>query len=645
MTHRLPGRRTLAANIASMRHKGSIVSDFASKSKTKIPLILLCTSYLVLCWRRLLIQGRIPLDGNIITLSYPNWVVSRSFLMHARLPLWNPLRDMGEPFLADPQTMSGYPLFWAISWLPTFTGFFQFWVVLHTCIACLFMALLIHQQHNGLWPVVGAAIFFGFNGFFTNHLTPNVFATLAWAPAALYFLERRSWKGLGIVSALQWLAGFPDFLLLTVLVIGAFALSGGKQGVMTLWRAGLLALGISAFQFIPFLQLFLLSARPLILTTDSALQFSMPPLQLLKEVFAPLWIAYAPETGGDPAITSFYAGIIAMGLSGWAIYRGKARERLLGGVILAALLLSLGAFLPGYKLMRFLHLFCYPAHWLFVVTLALSLLVGDGIAHIRSKSLQKIVVLALGAELAIFCQFPRIAWFEESFLQAAPALTNYFKDQPFPTRIYHTNPFLHLWNSQDLRSVEGFLGFKNYMVPSYGASFGISDVQNHQVLLLQRAASYQNRLAAAGPQSPLTQYAGISLVVTPDRGVKDLTQGPIRVVTINRAKAPVFQVPERTGQSVRLLSYEPGKVDALVSTPLPSRLVFNQVAVPGWKWKLNGRPVNWSYFEETFSSIELPKGTHQISIYYRPLAFFAGLIISLGTCLFLIFGMVQRRNE
>src|SRR6185503_16389025 len=96
----------------------------------------------VLAWRRLFVLGQVPLDGNMIALSFPDWSLARGVWLHPHWPLWNPARDLGEPHLADPVTMALYPPQLLLSALPDFAGYLRAWVLLHTALAALFAGLL-----------------------------------------------------------------------------------------------------------------------------------------------------------------------------------------------------------------------------------------------------------------------------------------------------------------------------------------------------------------------------------------------------------------------------------------------------------------------------------------------------------------------
>src|SRR4029077_18714175 len=158
----------------------------------------------LLGWRPLFFSGKVPVDGNFLRLFYPNWTFSRLSVTPLHWPLWNPFRNMGEPFLADPQTMAVYPVSWLLTQVWNFHASLCAWVVIHTAIAALFTAKLANRWYGDSCAAWIAAAVIGLNACFTSRISiPNHFASAAYIPMAFYFLETGSATGLGVSLALQ----------------------------------------------------------------------------------------------------------------------------------------------------------------------------------------------------------------------------------------------------------------------------------------------------------------------------------------------------------------------------------------------------------------------------------------------------------
>lgn len=603
---------------------------------------VLAAAMAALCaaWSPLLLRGLVPLDGNMIALSYPNWSMTRKLGAGALLPAWNPWRDMGEPFLADPQTMAVYPVMRLLCLLPDFPSFLRSWVVLHTLLAAVFLGLLAWRFHRSLPAAATAAALAGLNATFTGRVTfPNHFAAAAWLPAVLYFQQRLSPLGLGICLALQWSAGFPPFSLLSVLAVSAWACGQGRKGVSCLVQGGLWALGLAAVQWIPFLELLGRSGRALVLDPALARQYSLEPGQLFKLAFMPQWIHLSPSVSGDPAIVCFYAGLAAWALAAWAVLRGGRFERAAGAACAAALLLSLGGDLPGFDAAAVLRIFRFPANWLLPAATALALLAASGVARLRGPwgwAAAAVVVL----DLVAFAQAPRAAWSRPSFLSDPPAAVASFQGERSLARIYHTEDLRRAWERGLLATEDDFLLMRDFLAPSYGAAFGISEASSYQTLRLRSANAYLDRMSREGPLSPLVDWAGIEWVAGLKRGARSVGRDTIGLTPRGAARSRVFLEP-RAG-AVKLSSYRPGRVEARVEASGPGSVVLSEMDYPGWRVFVDGAPAPKALFAEAFPSVAVPEGAHDVLFEFRPLSLLLGAGLSLLTAAALAFAAAVR---
>src|SRR5690348_7749732 len=105
-------------------------------SRATVYFIVGCVVYFLIYWHRLLLQSMMPFDGNMIRLFYPSWVVGRKLLIDGCYFLWDPYRNMGQPFLADPQNQALYP----IRFLSVFLNFLDYqriFIVSHALLAAV----------------------------------------------------------------------------------------------------------------------------------------------------------------------------------------------------------------------------------------------------------------------------------------------------------------------------------------------------------------------------------------------------------------------------------------------------------------------------------------------------------------------------
>ncbi|MBI2386523.1 MAG: hypothetical protein HYV14_10975 [Elusimicrobia bacterium] len=600
----------------------------------------------VICaaWGPLLLRGLVPLDGNMIALSYPNWSMTRDLGAGSLLPAWNPWRDMGEPFFADPQTMAAYPVMRALCLLPDFSAFLRSWVVLHTLLAACFLGVLAWRLYASPAACAAAAALAGLNGAFTGRVTfPNHFAAASWLPAILYFQQELSPLGLGVSVAMQWFAGFPPFSVLSVLAVSVWAAGQGRKGLKCLIQGGLWAMGLAAVQWIPFLEFMARASRTLVLDSATARQYSLAPGQLLKEAFIPQWIHFSPSVIGDPAIVCFYTGLAAWGLAGWAVWRGGRRETALVSCCAAAFLLSLGGHLPGFDAMTVLRIFRFPANWLLLAAATLALLAASGVARLRGAAWQWGAVAVVILDLVVFAQAPRAAWALPSFLSEPPAVTRSFQGERTLSRIYHTEELRRAWERGFLETEDDYLLMRDFIAPSYGAAFRVSEASSYQTLRLKTANAYLDRLAKEGPRSSMADWAGIEMVAGLKRGARRVARDTVGLTPRGPARPRVFLEPRDAGTS-KIGSYRPGRVTARIDAVGEGRVVLSEMDYPGWRVFVDGRPAPKVLFAQAFPSVVVPAGGHDVLFVFRSWSLIMGAGISLLSVLALVLAVSGRRT-
>jgi hypothetical protein len=617
------------------------------KDTRPFTLLLILLALTMLAWPDLYLKGQVPVDGNVLRLFYPNWVFLHAHppaLSH--WPLWNPSRDMGEPFLADPQSLAGYPPMWALCRLPSYLGFVRIWILGHTLLAAYFMRKWALRSTGDAAAGAVAMIVIAFNGYFVAHGTLlNHFAAAAYLPAACFLFSTRRAVALGVVMALQWLAGFPPFSYLTVIALLSWALFARVDRarlLRCLARAGVLALGLAAFQLVPFAELFVNSARPAVLAPGVATEFSEPAGQLLRMLAVPQWPAWSRALTGDQAVVAFYVGPIVCLLSVWALIRGGRKEKLVLLATIACAALSLGANLPGYALLIPLHVFRFPANWLVLSAVGFALSSAWGVARVPDQRGKWAAAALVALDLLVFAQHGRTPWFSPSFLSEPPALAQSLMAAAGTSRVYHSPALVERVSQQTSKTFGDWLLFKDALIPSYGMAFGLREVASYQVLKLARAARYQERLAIEGPLSPLAAWAGVADVIVPAPDGPPTGFPQARAVQMKNADPPLFFAGGAAAGNVTLSSYRAGHVEGFAVAARPDTLVFSEVAYPGWTASVDGQKQTPGLFQDTFQTVQVQAGRHVVSFDYAPVTFRIGLVFTLITIGLLGFGITSR---
>jgi hypothetical protein len=385
--------------------------------------LVLALATLIVCWP-LGLTNRILAGVDAFTYFTPYWAYRMEAFRAGRIPLWNPYLFSGAPFLANIQAAVLYPLHWPLSWLRPEQALV--WsALLHAWLAAGFTYLLATRSLR-VSRLAGllAGMIFGLGGFALARVENiNQLNALAWLPAMLWLFDetnrredgkneiarRHGWRSRSLVSlvsltvviALQVLAGHTQTTFINMIGLGLWAvLSLGwppKRTSLVRLRPLLAivpALGLSAAQLLPTIELNAVGLRMGGLDYRLAVSFSLRP-QLLLQSFLPPFRGGLDAAFGSEGYAEFvgYVGITALLLAGLgvAVAIRSARAHLPDSgpalraiaLLVAGALLALGAYNPLYYLLwRFVPgfgLFRAPARWLELFTLGAALLAGLGL--------------------------------------------------------------------------------------------------------------------------------------------------------------------------------------------------------------------------------------------------------------------------
>jgi hypothetical protein len=94
--------------------------------------------------------------------------------------------------------------------------------------------------------------------------------------------------------------------------------------------------------------------------------------------------------------------------------------------------------------------------------------------------------------------------------------------------------------------------------------------------------------------------------------------------------------------TARIVEYEPQKVVVDATATKASELVLTDLSFPGWKAKLDGRPVDLHRVDYLLRGTSLPAGRHRVEFSYEPVTFRLGWIVSLLALLALLATILLR---
>ncbi len=271
---------------------------------------------------------------------YPIAHQLRESVWRGEVPLWNPLNECGLPFLAQWNTQVLYPpaLFYLLFPLSWALGLF---CLAHLFLGGLGMYFLADRWTGNRLAAAIAGVAFAFSGLALNSLIwPNNIAALGWMPWVVLSVEK-AWREGGrnviaaaVVGAMQMLAGAPEIILMTWLLLAALLVSeffhrSSSVGAL-LFRFGLVILlvaGLSAAQLLPLLDLLKHSHRGTGFGTDA---WALPATGWAN-FLVPLFHTHPASHGvfvqtGQYWTASYYVGVAIVALAVWAVWRVRERR-------------------------------------------------------------------------------------------------------------------------------------------------------------------------------------------------------------------------------------------------------------------------------------------------------------------------------
>jgi len=396
------------------------------------------------------IGGKMPIGGDVTNFFLGLMAVLGESLREGRLAVWNDLWGYGFPGLAESQMGVFYPPHLILyKFLGTETAYVAS-MVLHTLWGGL--GAFWAGRKLGISSLGSALAAFSWSacGFFLIHLahpwgyTTGCWMPWAWGLAWLILAPGGTARPalpllLSLVLVFQVLPGhfqlafLTQFTIVLILVWAVMessgrrligGISGATIGTVPSWRrAGGVVLALAALIPLAALQLWPTARLAGLAAGQRDFEylsgFASTPFHLVNYVApglfhrSPLWRPLV----WDPFHTSpeehlAYIGLIPLFLACMTMVRESRRDstvRLLTVLVMVTLILSLGPYVPGFRLLITLPGFSFfraPSRWSLATALALALLAGKGFDRWREwprpgRSLWWFSVVAIGWTVAV----------------------------------------------------------------------------------------------------------------------------------------------------------------------------------------------------------------------------------------------------
>ncbi len=331
-------------------------------------------------------------------------------------PLWNPYIQLGQPLLANPNSMALYPtqiLFQILS----FGTAFELHFILHCILAGIATFFLGRKLGLSAFSAFLSAVIYNYSGVTLSFVNLfNILPVVAYLPLLtlllLQLLEKVTFARLAVTSLVF---GF-FFLLLEPLssiaialflggFLGAYLYFSGKVSSARLRPLGWALLAsssgvlLASIQILPTLELIQHSGRRSGLDFEMVAGWSMHPIMLLQLGMPRIFGDYFRLTQSsswasvffenrEPYLLSCYLGMFPLLLAVFAVCNSGVRwmTRTLAMLLGIALILAIGKYSPVYPwLFHHCPLFRYgryPVKYLLVSNFCISLLAGIGFDRI-----------------------------------------------------------------------------------------------------------------------------------------------------------------------------------------------------------------------------------------------------------------------
>ena len=347
---------------------------------------------------------------------YPAKHFLAEFLQNGFIPYWCSSYFCGSPFLSDLQSGVFYPPCLIFAVLP-FPWSFNLYVCLHFFLGFLFFSGFLNSLGLSSRTALFISVSFCYGSFVIASVnTLNNLSAAIWLPAALWAFHearmknKRSAHGWTILSlALCLLGGEPQIFLLTVALLGVFALSIAPseqrfhcafrvKGLVTVIVLVLASALSVAAQLGPAFADYALSVRTEGFTLQEAARFSLQP-SMLKHLLLPLvfpphfetdpafLMRFFPGSSGTPWLLTLYPGAIILPLAVLSLF-SRFRKRVLTWlmVFILSIALALGENAPLFRVFhQVFPAFRFPEKFIFPAAFSLLFMAAHGFEDLLSR--------------------------------------------------------------------------------------------------------------------------------------------------------------------------------------------------------------------------------------------------------------------
>jgi len=617
------------------------------------------------------------------------------------IPFWNPFSHCGMPFSAAMQPAVYYPpniIFYVFN----FVSAYKIYIVFHIFIAFISMFLLMRESGVDDDAAFLSGIIFAFNGYILTKIEfLSVLGTSVWLPAAFLILMKsrvrtdfKRISALALVFAFQFLAGHPQILFYEILALflycaALFFFTPQKQTkpFVTLTLSGILALMISAVQFIPSLEFVLNSIRGRGLPGEIVMTNSFS-LEMFTNFFNP-FLRYSSNDWPYGC----YVGIIAFILFLFSFKSSLKSVKFYWALFIVSIFVALGANNPAFgfviKVVPFINSFRYPATILYLSVFSIAAAAGYAMTALRvSKKIKILLVFAVFIELCItgqkfnnkldkkiftvYCDKINFLRKQNGFFRyfvspkTSSARTDYdwsgwkdnlYGDTGLPFGLYNAagqnieladyNEFSRrLYSSGNADKAQKFLSMMSvrFLLVDYKV-----ESDKWQLAFENPKALYNVRIYENKDFLPRVYFVDKAKVLAKDK-VLDYMESdafdPLKELVLQKQIHPMTEDVNNGKVAQAVITDDIiNQISVTVYAPRDAWLVMTDAFYPGWKVNVDGKKaeiLKANYFQR---AVFVPKGSHIVKFSYRPRSFLIGFGITFFSLIFLLHKRLRSEEQ
>jgi hypothetical protein len=642
-----------------------------------------------------------PLTNDTVKLFLPWMQVAREELMHGRAPLWNRYAFAGYPLLGNGESAPFSPLFLATLTVPLPKQIVAM-AALKIFAALLFTYLFLKREKANDAAALFGAVIFGFSTVMTVFLYYSTASVVAFMPAAafalLHAIDRQSKASIvfvALVIATLLANGHPESVLHIAVGCGAIllielALSADRRDWLRRFRAPLIGvvagLALGASTWVPVLEQVRISER------FAALRGTAPvPMQPLTSA----WAIVSPNGFGNPVrhnwswmqhyvgVAISYAGLLPLAIALAALFWRRTETRDRWRIVLAILLFIvamdwgvIGHALNGVPLfniaandkLRFVCVFliAITAAKLLDVSKAMLAMAAAPIVALaiyvyvkRIDLMRPVDLLAVAAILIFFALPQRFRAWGAMVLVAAElfALNSGFNALVDAKYFRPPLPIVDALRAHAPRDPFRVAGLGWVLLPNSSGQYELEDVRGSDPMALASYDHFLRRFTDPGlgwlplisdANRPEVSFMNVRFLfgspdASPGGAWRLLYRGADGTLWENPAVMPRFFARGAEIRSLR--SDAPGEFAMTVIAPSSTLVESSEVLAPGRRVYVGGHRAPLRHVGDTFIGFDVPAGTSEVRVVYRPLSFYGSCVIAVISVLAMWLWPVQNRVE